>query len=30
MNWALGRVNADITPNIATAAPQAGVLPPEK
>lgn len=28
MNWALGRVNADITPNLTTAAPDANVLPP--
>lgn len=27
LNWALGRVNADITPNIGQAAPQARVLP---
>ncbi|MGP8201502.1 MAG: ThuA domain-containing protein [Limisphaerales bacterium] len=29
MNWALGRVEADVTPNIAQVTPQAGVLPPE-
>ncbi len=28
MNWVLGRVNADVTPNIEKVAPQAGVLPP--
>jgi uncharacterized protein len=28
MNWALGRVDAKIKPNITQAAPQAGVLPP--
>ncbi|MDP3070305.1 MAG: ThuA domain-containing protein [Opitutaceae bacterium] len=27
LNWALRRVEADVTPNIATVAPQAGVLP---
>jgi type 1 glutamine amidotransferase len=36
LDWALGRVNADVTPNLATAAPQANVLekytppPPKK
>jgi uncharacterized protein len=30
MNWALGRVDADITPNLEKVAPQGGVLPPEK
>ena len=29
MNWALGNVDADVTPNLQTAAPQAGVLPPK-
>jgi len=28
MNWALGRVDADVTPNIDKVAPQANVLPP--
>jgi type 1 glutamine amidotransferase len=28
LDWALGRVDADVTPNLDTAAPQAGVLPP--
>jgi type 1 glutamine amidotransferase len=28
MNWALGKVDADVTPNLKKAAPQAGVLPP--
>ena len=28
MNWALGNVNADVTPNIGKVTPQAGVLPP--
>lgn len=28
LNWALGRVDADVTPNLAEAAPQASVLPP--
>jgi uncharacterized protein len=28
MNWALGNVDADITPNIQKVTPQAGVLPP--
>jgi uncharacterized protein len=28
MNWALGRVDADVTPNIQKVTPQAGVLPP--
>jgi len=28
INWALGRVDADVTPNIDQAAPQANVLPP--
>jgi type 1 glutamine amidotransferase len=27
LNWAVGRVDADVTPNISTAAPQAGTLP---
>jgi uncharacterized protein len=27
LNWALGRVDADVTPNLAKAAPQADVLP---
>jgi uncharacterized protein len=27
LNWAVGRVDADVTPNIATAAPGAGTLP---
>jgi len=29
LDWALGRVDADLSPNLAAAAPQAGVLPPE-
>lgn len=29
LNWVLGRVDADVTPNIDQAAPQANVLPPE-
>jgi type 1 glutamine amidotransferase len=28
MNWATGRVNADVTPNLQTAAPGASTLPP--
>lgn len=28
MNWALGNVDADVTPNIGKVTPQAGVLPP--
>ncbi len=28
MNWALGNVKADVTPNIGKVTPQAGVLPP--
>jgi type 1 glutamine amidotransferase len=28
LNWALGRVDADVTPNLQAAAPQAGVLQP--
>lgn len=28
MNWALGRVDADVTPNLKEAAPEAGTLPP--
>jgi uncharacterized protein len=28
LNWALGRVDADVTPNLKEAAPGAGVLPP--
>jgi hypothetical protein len=28
INWAVGNVDADVTPNIDQAAPQAGVLPP--
>lgn len=28
LNWALGRVDADVTPNLREAAPGAGVLPP--
>jgi hypothetical protein len=27
LNWSLGRVDADITPNLAKAAPQSNVLP---
>jgi len=30
MNWALGNVDADVTPNLKKVAPQAGVLPPER
>lgn len=29
LNWAFGRVDADVTPNLASAAPQATVMPPE-
>jgi uncharacterized protein len=29
INWALGNVDADVTPNLDKAAPQASVLPPE-
>jgi type 1 glutamine amidotransferase len=28
LNWALGRVDADITPNLAQVTPEAMVLPP--
>ena len=27
LNWAVGRVDADVTPNLATAAPGANTLP---
>jgi uncharacterized protein len=30
INWALGNVNADVTPNLDKAAPDASTLPPEK
>jgi len=30
INWAVGNVEADVTPNIQTAAPEANVLPPAK
>ena len=29
LKWATGQVDADVTPNLDTAAPQAGKLPPE-
>ena len=29
INWAVGRVDADVTPNLADVTPQASVLPPE-
>jgi type 1 glutamine amidotransferase len=30
MNWAVGNVKADVTPNLTKVAPEANVLPPEK
>ena len=30
IEWAGGRIDADVTPNLATVAPDAGVLPPER
>jgi hypothetical protein len=29
MNWAVGNVTADVTPNLETAAPEASTLPPK-